>query len=97
MKFERKWVAAALVVAVVAVPLLVHSCRGDAGKQVDLVQVEARSIHPTILAPGTLAYRTEVNLTSEITGRVASIAIQDGDSVREGQGAVPPHPELAPD
>ncbi len=94
MKFERKWVAAALVVAVVAVPLLVHSCRGDAGKQVDLVQVEARSIHPTILAPGTLAYRTEVNLTSEITGRVASIEIEDGDSVREGQVLLTLDPEL---
>jgi HlyD family secretion protein len=47
--------------------------------------VETRGIHPTILAPGTLAYRTEVNLTSEITGRVAGIAIKEGDSVRQGQ------------
>jgi HlyD family secretion protein len=85
MKFERKWLAGALVVAVIAVPLLVRACKGDSAKQLDLVKVEARGIHPTILAPGTLAYRTEVNLTSEITGRVDSIVIKEGDTVEQGQ------------
>ena len=94
MKFERKWLAGALVVAVVAVPLLVRSCKGDSAKQLDLVKVEARAIHPTILAPGTLAYRTEVNLTSEITGRVDSIAIKEGDSVAQGQLLLTLDPEI---
>jgi HlyD family secretion protein len=94
MKFERKWLAGALVVAVVAVPLLVRSCKGDSAKQLDLVKVEARAIHPTILAPGTLAYRTEVNLTSEITGRVDSIAIKEGDSVEQGRLLLTLDPEI---
>ena len=94
MKFERKWLAAILVVAVVALPLLVRGCRGDSAKQVELVTVEARAIDPTILAPGTLAYRNEVNLTSEITGRVASIAIKEGDMVREGQVLLSLDPEI---
>lgn len=94
MKFERKWLAGALVVAVVAVPLLVRGCKGDSAKQLDLVKVEARAIHPTILAPGTLAYRTEVNLTSEITGRVESITIKEGDSVEQGQLLLTLDPEI---
>jgi HlyD family secretion protein len=94
MKFERKWLAGALVVAVVAVPLLVRGCKGDSAKQLDLVKVEARGIHPTILAPGTLAYRTEVNLTSEITGRVDSITIKEGDSVEQGQLLLTLDPEI---
>lgn len=94
MKFERKWLAGLLVLAVIAVPLLVRGCRGDSAKQVDLVEVEAREINPTILAPGVLAYRNEVNLTSEITGRVASIAIEEGDSVREGQVLLTLDPEI---
>jgi HlyD family secretion protein len=94
MKIERKWLAAVLVVAVVAVPLLVRACRGDAAKQVDLVKVESRGIHPTILAPGTLAYRTEVNLTSELTGRVDTIAIKEGDSVEKGQLLLTLDPEI---
>lgn len=94
MKLERKWLAAALVVAVVAVPLTVRGCRGDDARQLDLVEVEARDIHPTILAPGILAYRNEVNLTSELTGRVQSIRIKEGDTVREGDLLLTLDPEI---
>lgn len=94
MRIERKWLGAALVVAVIALPLVVKGCKGDSAKQLDLVEVESRAIHPTILAPGTLAYRTEVNLTSEITGRVASIAIKEGDSVREGEVLLTLDPQI---
>jgi len=94
MKLERKWLAAALVVAVVAVPLTVRGCRGDNARQVDLVEVEARGIHPTILAPGILAYRNEVNLTSELTGRVQSIRIKEGDTVKEGDLLLTLDPEI---
>lgn len=94
MKLERKWLAAALVVAVVALPLLVRACRGDSARQLDLVKVEERGIHPTILAPGTLAYRTEVNLTSELTGRVESITIKEGDTVKQGELLLTLDPEI---
>ena len=94
MKFERKWLAGALIVAVVAVPLLVRGCRGDSAKQLDLAKVEERGIHPTILAPGILAYRNEVNLTSELTGRVATIAIKEGDSVEKGELLLTLDPEI---
>jgi HlyD family secretion protein len=94
MKFERKWLAGALIVAVVAVPLAVRGCRGDSAKQLDLVKVQERGIHPTILAPGILAYRNEVNLTSELTGRVATIGIKEGDSVEKGQLLLTLDPEI---
>ena len=94
MKLERKWLAAALVVAAVALPLLARGCRGDSARQLDLVKVEQRGIHPTILAPGTLAYRNEVNLTSELTGRVESIAIKEGDTVAEGDLLLTLDPEI---
>ncbi|MGN6112776.1 MAG: efflux RND transporter periplasmic adaptor subunit [Luteimonas sp.] len=94
MKFERKWLAAGLVVAVVAVPLLVRACKGDSAKQLDLVKVQERAIHPTILAPGILAYRNEVNLTSELTGRVATISIKEGDSVEKGELLLTLDPEI---
>ena len=94
MKFERKWLAGALIVAVVAVPLLVRGCRGDSAKQLDLAKVEERGIHPTILTPGILAYRNEVNLTSELTGRVATIAIKEGDSVEKGELLLTLDPEI---
>lgn len=94
MKIERKWVAGALVAAVVAVPLLVGALKGDPARQLDLATVAEREVHPTILAPGTLAYRNEVNLTSELTARVATIAIKEGDSVEKGQLLMTLDPEI---
>jgi HlyD family secretion protein len=94
MKIERKWVAGALVAAVVAVPLLVGALKGDPATQLDLATVAEREVHPTILAPGTLAYRNEVNLTSELTARVATIAIKEGDSVEKGQLLMTLDPEI---
>ena len=94
MKIERKWVAGVLVAAVVAIPLLVGALKGDPAKQLDLATVAEREVHPTILAPGTLAYRNEVNLTSELTARVDTIAIKEGDSVEKGQLLMTLDPEI---
>lgn len=94
MKIERKWLAGALVIAVVAVPLLVGAFKGDQAKQLDLATVAEREVHPTILAPGTLAYRNEVNLTSELTARVDTISIKEGDSVEKGQLLLTLDPEI---
>lgn len=94
MKIDRKWVAAALVVTVVAVPVLVGVLKRDSATQVDLATVSERAVHPTILAPGTLAFRNEVNLTSELTARVATILIKEGDKVEKGQLLMTLDPEL---
>jgi HlyD family secretion protein len=44
-----------------------------------------QEVRPNVLASGTLAFKTEVNLTAEVTARVASILVQEGDIVKEGQ------------
>ena len=79
MKFERKWLAGALVVAVVAVPLLVRGCKGDSAKQLDLVKVEERAIHPTILAPGTHIPDHRGVSKGLITCHLGLIVPRDGD------------------
>lgn len=85
MKFNRKWLAAALVVAVLVVPFAVKKAKGDVGIQVDMAQVAAQDIRPTILASGVLAYRTQVNLTAELVAKVSMIAVKEGDIVEAGQ------------
>lgn len=94
MKFNRKWLAAALVVGVIAVPVLVGALKRDSATQLDLATVSEREVRPTILAPGTLAFRNEVNLTSELTARVATILIKEGDKVEQGQLLMTLDPEL---
>ena len=66
MKPNRKMGVAALLVAVIAIPLLIKATRGESGKDVDIAVAAAQEIRPTILASGVLAYLEEVNLTSEL-------------------------------
>lgn len=94
MKFNKKWLAAALVVAVVAVPLIVKKARGTAATEVELAVVAAQQVQPSILASGVLAFRNEVNLTAEVTAKVRTILIKEGDTVTAGQTLLLLDPEL---
>ena len=94
MKFNKKWLAAALVVAVVAVPLIVKKARGTSASEVDLAVVAAQQVQPSILASGVLAFRNEVNLTAEVTAKVRTILIKEGDTVTQGQTLLLLDPEI---
>lgn len=85
MKINKKALAAVLVVAVLAVPFAVRKAQGPRGTEVEVATVAAQEIRPTILASGTLAYLTEVNLTSEVLAKVAEVLVQEGDRVERGQ------------
>ncbi len=94
MKFNRKWLIAGLVVAVVAVPVIVKKNRGASATEVEMAQIAAQAVQPTILASGTLAFRDEVKLTSEVTGKVREILVKEGDTVEAGQLLLSLDPEL---
>lgn len=85
MKLDKRWLAAGLIVLAIAVPLTVKRFSGKSGTPVDVIVATEQEVKPSILASGTLAYKVEVNLTAEVTARVRSIAVQEGDTVQEGQ------------
>ncbi|MGH8049139.1 MAG: efflux RND transporter periplasmic adaptor subunit [Arenimonas sp.] len=85
MKFNKKWLAAAAVLAVIALPIVIGKSKGEKGLEVEIVKAGLHEIRPTILASGVLAYRTEVNLTSELVAKVRSIEVEEGDIVEAGQ------------
>lgn len=85
MNAKKKWMVVGLVVAVVAVPLLVKSLRGEARTEVEVVPAAEQDIRPSILASGLLAYREEVNLTAEVVAKVREILVEEGDHVEQGQ------------
>jgi HlyD family secretion protein len=93
MKPNRRMLAAGLLVAVIAIPLLIRATRGEARKDVDLAVVAAQDVRPTILASGVLAYLEEVNLTSELVAKVREIAVAEGDTVHKGQHLLTLDPE----
>ena len=85
MKLDKRWLAAGLIVLAIAVPLTVKRFSGKSGTPVDVIVAAEQEVKPSILASGTMAYKVEVNLTAEVTARVRSIAVQEGDTVQEGQ------------
>jgi HlyD family secretion protein len=85
MKLDKRWIGAAVVVLVIAVPLAYQRFSASGGTPVELMPLAEQEVRPNVLASGTLAFKTEVNLTAEVTARVASILVQEGDIVKEGQ------------
>lgn len=84
MKF-RKWLGAFIVLTVVALPIIISKNKGEKGIEVEIGKVDMHEIRPTILASGELAYRNEINLTSELVAKVRAIEVQEGDDVVAGQ------------
>jgi HlyD family secretion protein len=81
----KKALAAGLVVAVLVLPFAVRALRGEQGTPVEIANAAAHPVRPTILASGTLAYGTEVNLTAEVVAKVTEILVEEGDTVARGQ------------
>lgn len=81
----KKALAGGLVVAVLVLPFAVRGVRGEHGTPVQVQAATLHAVRPTILASGTLAYGTEVNLTAEVVAKVDRILVAEGDVVQKGQ------------
>lgn len=84
---RKRAVAAAVVIGVlwVAVPLVSGAVNGSKPVLVDVESAALRTIQPSILASGELAHEEEVNLTSEVIGRVEAVYVDEGERVHAGQ------------
>lgn len=80
----KRWIALAVIVLLVSVPVALKVMRGGEAKQVDFEKVGLRQLSPSILASGTLTYVSEVKLVSEVIGRVQQVYVKEGDYVKQG-------------
>ena len=53
--------------------------------EVKIQQVKAENIKRSILASGTLVYKKQVQLRSEVIGQVSEMLIEEGEVVTKGQ------------
>ncbi|MEY2854961.1 MAG: hypothetical protein RL030_2093, partial [Pseudomonadota bacterium] len=84
MNKAAKWIAAAAVLALVAIPVVQRLRRGGEAKEAEIQVVGQQLISPTILASGNLTYQTEIRMVSEVMGRVQEIRVKEGDTVKQG-------------
>lgn len=57
---------------------------GNGATEVALKEVEIGQIKDSILASGTLVFNTQVQLRSEVTGRVEKVFVEEGQRVEKG-------------
>ena len=84
---------AGIAVALVALVLLSRMNRGGDSEAVDLATVERSVIRSSILASGTLAFREQVQLRSEVIAQVTEVHVEESDRVRRGDLVISLNPE----
>jgi HlyD family secretion protein len=83
---KRVLIFTALAVLLVAVPMIGKFTRGTGkAKAVEVHEVARGEIRSSILASGTLAYREQVQLRSEVIAQVTAVPVKDGDRVGRGE------------
>ena len=76
-----------ITIAIVAFVGLIISKQVTGDKkqaQVNIAQVEQGNIADSIMASGNLVFNTQVQLRSEVTGRVDKVFVEEGQSVKQG-------------
>ena len=79
---------AGLAVLMVGLPLLSKCTSGADAKQVDVQKVELKLIKSSILASGTLTFREQVQLRSEVIGQVTELHVDEADEVKRGDPVI---------
>lgn len=75
----------ALAVLLVGLPLIAKLTGGEDAKQVQTQAVEFKMIKSSILASGTLAFREQVQLRSEVIGQVTQLHVEEADRVSKDE------------
>ena len=78
----------ALAVLLVGLPLIAKLTGGGDAKQVEVQAVEFKLIKSSILASGTLAFREQVQLRSEVIGQVTDLHVEEADLVKKGDPVI---------
>ncbi|WP_175016934.1 efflux RND transporter periplasmic adaptor subunit [Massilia sp. YMA4] len=82
---NRRVIVVAVLGAAIAAPVVMRTLRPASAQAVTLEVAAPREIHASVLASGSLVYQQQVQLSSEVIGRVAAILVQEGEQVAAGQ------------
>ncbi|MSR22629.1 MAG: biotin/lipoyl-binding protein [Gemmatimonadetes bacterium] len=85
MSRNLKILVGAILVVAVAGATTIQILRSDRGVEVRVETVAVREVVSTITAIGQIRARSQVNISSEVMGRVVDLAVEEGDRVEEGQ------------
>ena len=73
------------IVILIAILVIAVSRGSDDAAEVEMAAAQVRSITQTVTASGKIRPEIEVPISSEVSGEVVFLGVQEGDRVREGQ------------
>ena len=83
--WKRRWVLIAAALAVAALVAWLAFGRGDEGPQYVTEEVETRSLDLVVTATGNLRPTNQVEVGSEVSGRIDAVLVDVNDRVSRGQ------------
>ena len=86
-KKDRKWVIGGLVglLIILMVGAYFKGKNRPKGKEVEMAEAAKRSIKETVSASGRIFPETEVKISSDVSGEIVELLVEEGDSVVIGQ------------
>lgn len=84
MRSRKLWVGLAVLLGF-GVLIGIASQRRGAKLEVNVASVTRAALADTTLASGSLIYAQQIQLRSEVTGRVAEVLVEEGERVQQGQ------------
>jgi HlyD family secretion protein len=84
---KRKWWIIGLILAVIALTALavMKSKSKPKGKEITSDKVEKRTIVERVTASGKIFPETEVKISSDVSGEIVELYVEEGDSIIAGQ------------
>ncbi len=74
----------AIISAIIALTIIQKN-RGTSGIEVETLVIDYSTIETSVIASGSLVFRNEVQLTSEVIAKVTEVTVDEGDYVEQGQ------------
>lgn len=92
---RRKWliITLLLIIAAIAAYVFYKNKTAPKGEEVETAKTEIRTIKETVSASGRIYPETEVIISSDVSGEIVDLYIEEGDSVRLGQTLLRIDPE----
>lgn len=78
-------IAGVVVLAVAAVAVATAAKRGSRPTDVRIESVQKRDLVASVTASGQVRPHTKVDLSSDITGKIVKLSVEEGDFVQKGQ------------
>ncbi len=85
---KKLLIFAGLAVLLIGLPLISKCTGGTDAKQVEVQKAELKLIQSSILASGTLTFREQVQLRSEVIGQVTELHVEEADEVMKGDPVI---------